>query len=84
MPAVPEVSHLLPFGTSSTRAGGQDDVRSNQLPQIIGERVSGCFGFPAPKGPGPGGHYFEFGKVRNTSLLVQSYRFSGNEYLPWL
>ena len=33
LPAVPEVSHLLPFGTSSTRAGGQDDVSSNQLPQ---------------------------------------------------
>ena len=28
------VSHLLQFGTSSTRAGGQDDVSSNQLPQI--------------------------------------------------
>ena len=34
VPAVPEVSHLLPFGTSSTHAGGQDDVSSNQLPQI--------------------------------------------------
>ena len=31
---MPEVSHLLPFGTSSTCAGGQDNVSSNQLPQI--------------------------------------------------
>ena len=34
-PDLPGVSHLLQFGTSSTRAGGQDDVSSNQLPQII-------------------------------------------------
>ena len=27
--------HLLQFGTSLTRAGGQYDVRSNKLPQII-------------------------------------------------
>ena len=32
---LPEVSHLLRFGTSSTRAGGQDDVSCNQLPQIL-------------------------------------------------
>ena len=32
-PDLGEVSHLLQFGTSSTRAGGQDDVNSNQLPQ---------------------------------------------------
>ena len=35
VPAVPEGSDLLPFGTSSTGAGGQDDVRSNQLPHNI-------------------------------------------------
>ena len=35
LPSVPEGSHLLQFGTSSTRAGGQDDVSSNQLPQTI-------------------------------------------------
>ena len=29
------MSHLLRFGTSSTRAGGQDDVSSNKLRQII-------------------------------------------------
>ena len=34
LPELGEVSHLLQFGTSSTRAGGQDDVRSNQLPQM--------------------------------------------------
>ena len=33
-PQLGEVSHLLQFGTSSTRAGGQDDVSSNKLPQI--------------------------------------------------
>ena len=33
-PDLPEVSHLLQLGTSSTRARGQDDVSSNQLPQI--------------------------------------------------
>ena len=33
LPDLPEVSHLLWFGTS-TRAGGQDDVSSNKLPQI--------------------------------------------------
>ena len=32
-PDLPEVSHLLRFGTSSTRAGGQDDVSSSKLPQ---------------------------------------------------
>ena len=35
LPAVLEESHLLPSGTSSTRAGGQDDASSNQLPQNI-------------------------------------------------
>ena len=34
-PDLPEVSHLLRFGTSSTRAGGQDDVSSKKLPQTI-------------------------------------------------
>ena len=29
-----EVRYLLQFGTSSTRAGGQDDVSSNQLHKI--------------------------------------------------
>ena len=33
-PDLAVVSHLLRFGTSSTRAGGQDDVSSNKLPQI--------------------------------------------------
>ena len=31
LPDLPEVSYLLRFGTSSTRAGGQDDLSSNQL-----------------------------------------------------
>ena len=35
---LPEVSHLLQFGTSSTRAGCQDDVSSNKLPQTIVQR----------------------------------------------
>ena len=34
LPDLPEVSHLLRFATSSTRAGGQDDVSSDKLPQI--------------------------------------------------
>ena len=33
-PNLREVSHLLQFGTSSTRAGDQADVSSNQLPRI--------------------------------------------------
>ena len=35
LPDLPDVSRLLRFGTSSTQAGGQDDVSSNQLPQTI-------------------------------------------------
>ena len=42
-PDLPEVSHLLQFGTSSTRAGGQDDVSSNQLPQINTGTSNGRF-----------------------------------------
>ena len=34
-PFLPEVRHLVQFGTSSTHAGGQDDVSSNQLPQHV-------------------------------------------------
>ena len=49
-----------------------------------GERVSGAFGFPAPKGPGPGGHYFEFGRRFKKSVLVQSDRFNGNVYFSWV
>ena len=30
----PELHHLVQFGTSSTRARGQDDMSSNKLPQI--------------------------------------------------
>ena len=33
LPNLAEVSHLLRFGTSSTHAGGQDDVSSDQVPQ---------------------------------------------------
>ena len=35
LPDLLEVSHLLRFGTSLTRARGQDDVSSKQLPQIM-------------------------------------------------
>ena len=35
LPDLPEVSHLLRFGTSSTRPGGQGDMSSNKLPQTI-------------------------------------------------
>ena len=33
-PDLGEVSHLLQFGTSLTRAGGQDDVSFDKLSQI--------------------------------------------------
>ena len=36
-----DVGHLLQFGTSSTRAGGQDDVSSNQLPQTTAGTTMG-------------------------------------------
>ena len=32
---LPEERHLLQFGTSSPRAGGQDDVSSNKLPRTM-------------------------------------------------
>ena len=35
LPDLPKVNHLLRFGISSTRAGGQDDVSFNKLPQNI-------------------------------------------------
>ena len=33
-PDLPEASNFLQFGTSSTRAGAQDDVSSNKPPQM--------------------------------------------------
>ena len=39
-PNLPGVTHLLQFGTSSTRARDQDDVSSNQLPQIKAAAIS--------------------------------------------
>ena len=39
-PLAPEVRHLLQFGTSSTRAGGPDDVSYSKLPQMT---CKSCF-----------------------------------------